>query len=66
MLILCLEKWYNLIFHNLYYSLSIKTPTTRQYVVLAAKSVGKQTVNKYLFEKRNPTVTSVKAPHSAQ
>ena len=27
-------------------TISFKTPTTRQYVVLAAKSVGKQTVNK--------------------
>jgi hypothetical protein len=27
-------------------TISIKTPTTRQYVVFAAKSVGKQTVSK--------------------
>jgi len=36
----------NLIFRILYYALSIKPPTTRQYVVLVTKSVGKQTVNK--------------------
>jgi hypothetical protein len=41
-----MEKWHNLIFHILYYSLSIKPPTTRKYVVLATKSIGKQTVNK--------------------
>ena len=41
-----MEKWHNHIFHILYYSLSIKPPSTRQYVVLATKNVCKQTVNK--------------------